>query len=279
MVEAQTDGIPPAFFFPDADEALVARHTWLAPHFTGEGEHDRAAGAGVRRRGGGPHRRRRPLRGQRQDPVGAVVDRPGLAVHGAVPGGRLRPRGGRPRGPHPPPRRPPGLGLHRDGDRWVPTFPNARYLYVGAELDSLRTDADPDVPRLRAEVLDPVFDAGLADVVGADADLGDGLRLAPTPGHTPGHASLWLGGGADALVTGDAVVHPLQVRRARPRVRRRRRHRPGPGHPPGAPHGRLRRGVAPPRQPLPHPPRRPPRTGRRRLAIPAARRRGLIPGR
>jgi hypothetical protein len=32
-VEAQTDGIPPAFFFPDADEATVLRHGWLVPQF------------------------------------------------------------------------------------------------------------------------------------------------------------------------------------------------------------------------------------------------------
>jgi glyoxylase-like metal-dependent hydrolase (beta-lactamase superfamily II) len=44
-----------------------------------------------------------------------------------------------------------------------------------------------------------------------DADLGDGLRLEPSPGHTPGHVSLWIGSaGARALVTGDFVHHPVQ---------------------------------------------------------------------
>ena len=36
----------------------------------------------------------------------------------------------------------------------------------------------------------PILDAGLADEVADDADLGDGLRLEPSPGHTPGHVSL-----------------------------------------------------------------------------------------
>ena len=44
-----------------------------------------------------------------------------------------------------------------------------------------------------------------------DADLGDGLRLAPTPGHTPGHVSLWIeSDGATALLSGDFVHHPVQ---------------------------------------------------------------------
>lgn len=211
VVEAQTDGIPPAFFFPDADEALVARHAWLAPHFTGEGSTiglrvqafviesarrtvvvDPCVGNGRTRSvpwwtdQAWPFMER--FRDAGFDP--GAVD---LVVHTHLHVDHL------------------GWDVHREGDRWVPTFPRARYLYVGAELDGLRSDADPDVPRLRAEVLDPIFDAGLADVVEPDADLGGGLRLAPTPGHTPGHASLWLGGRADALVTGDAVVHPLQV--------------------------------------------------------------------
>ncbi|MDQ3543306.1 MAG: MBL fold metallo-hydrolase [Actinomycetota bacterium] len=49
--------------------------------------------------------------------------------------------------------------------------------------------------------------------------LGDGLRLAPTPGHTPGHTSLWIhSGGERAVVTGDLIHHPVLC--AHPRVGR-----------------------------------------------------------
>jgi glyoxylase-like metal-dependent hydrolase (beta-lactamase superfamily II) len=42
-----------------------------------------------------------------------------------------------------------------------------------------------------------------ADVVEPDAELGDGLRLAPAPDHTPGHVALWLdGGGRPAVMRG-----------------------------------------------------------------------------
>jgi glyoxylase-like metal-dependent hydrolase (beta-lactamase superfamily II) len=101
-----------------------------------------------------------------------------------------------------------GWDTRRDGDAWVPTFTRARYLYTRGELDfsnSMPGDA------VEAESVRPVFDAGLADVVADDADLGDGLRLEPTPGHTPGHVSLWVeSAGEHALISGDFLHHPVQ---------------------------------------------------------------------
>ena len=57
----------------------------------------------------------------------------------------------------------------------------------------------------------PIVEAGLADIVDENAGLGSGLRLESTPGHTPGHVSLWIeSGGETALVTGDFLHHPVQ---------------------------------------------------------------------
>ena len=51
-------------------------------------------------------------------------------------------------------------------------------------------------------------------VVGVAADLGDGLRLIPTPGHTPGHVSLEVETGGELLViTGDILHHQFQLAR------------------------------------------------------------------
>ena len=62
-----------------------------------------------------------------------------------------------------------------------------------------------------ADSVAPIIDAGLADVVAEDADLGDGMRLEPTAGHTPGHTSLWIeSAGEIALITGDFLHHPVQ---------------------------------------------------------------------
>jgi len=94
---------------------------------------------------------------------------------------------------------------------WVPTFTRARHLYTQAELDFCR-----DRPMAGEDVfgdsIGPILAAGLADVVDEDADLGDGLRLVPTPGHTPGHVSLWIESDGDvALLTGDFMHHPVQL--------------------------------------------------------------------
>jgi glyoxylase-like metal-dependent hydrolase (beta-lactamase superfamily II) len=40
----------------------------------------------------------------------------------------------------------------------------------------------------------------------------DGIDLEPTPGHTPGHQSVWLTSGADTLLlTGDVLVRAVQL--------------------------------------------------------------------
>ena len=104
-----------------------------------------------------------------------------------------------------------GWATHLAGDRWVPTFPNARHLFVGPELEHRRSSDDPDNAAIEEDSIAPIFDAGLADIIEIDADLGLGLRLEPTVGHTPGHASLWItSAGESALVTGDFIHHPVQ---------------------------------------------------------------------
>jgi glyoxylase-like metal-dependent hydrolase (beta-lactamase superfamily II) len=93
----------------------------------------------------------------------------------------------------------------------VPTFPRARHLYNQVSLDWLRDTADFDNANVLAQSVQPILDAGLADIVSQDADLGDGLRLAPTGGHTPGHVSLWIeSAGETGLLTGDFFHHPVQ---------------------------------------------------------------------
>ncbi|MFE1139125.1 MBL fold metallo-hydrolase [Streptomyces rochei] len=104
---------------------------------------------------------------------------------------------------------------HTD-DGWVPTFPNARYVVSRAERDFWAGYA-MDEPRRQMfrDSVHPVEDAGLLDAVEVPAegtDLAPGLRLLPTPGHTPGHVAVRVGGpGGGALVTGDCVHHPVQL--------------------------------------------------------------------
>jgi len=55
-------------------------------------------------------------------------------------------------------------------------------------------------------------EAGLLDLVDAETLVAPGVRAVPTPGHTPGHMSVWIESGGDELVVlGDVVVHEAQV--------------------------------------------------------------------
>jgi glyoxylase-like metal-dependent hydrolase (beta-lactamase superfamily II) len=100
----------------------------------------------------------------------------------------------------------------RDG-RWVPTFPNARYLIGRIEFEHWRTQTDsPDDRSAFDDSVGPVFDAGQVDLVDPGHRIADGVWLISTPGHTPGHHSVRISsGGAEAIITGDMVHHPAQI--------------------------------------------------------------------
>ena len=104
-----------------------------------------------------------------------------------------------------------GWNTVREGDRFVPAFPNARYLFARKEWEHWSTAAsDPYTPIFDAAVR-PVVAAGLADFVEEDHKLCDGVRLLPTAGHTPGHVSVEITSqGERAIITGDATHHPVQ---------------------------------------------------------------------
>ena len=99
----------------------------------------------------------------------------------------------------------------RDG-RWVPTFPNARYLFGRTEFEHWRDSAgDGEQQQVMADSVLPVWEAGLVDLVAHDQRICPEVRLVPTPGHTPGHASVMIESqGATALITGDFLHHPCQ---------------------------------------------------------------------
>ena len=98
---------------------------------------------------------------------------------------------------------------------WVPTFPNARYLFAKTEWEHWDANEDETVygPVL-ADSVRPVVEAGLVDLVDMDHQVCTEVRLEPTPGHTPGHVSVHIRSGGDqALITGDCIHHPVQMSR------------------------------------------------------------------
>jgi glyoxylase-like metal-dependent hydrolase (beta-lactamase superfamily II) len=104
--------------------------------------------------------------------------------------------------------------LH-DG-RWVPTFPNARYLTGRREFEYWQQrDRDPigdgvQLPGFEDSVL-PIAEAGLLDLVDDGYELAEGLTLLPLAGHTPGQLGVRADGSAPAVFCGDAIHTPVQV--------------------------------------------------------------------
>lgn len=100
-------------------------------------------------------------------------------------------------------------------DKWVPTFPNARYLMAEKEYQYWTEEADQgEYSDVIADSVLPVFDAGLVDLVPMDYQITDEICLEPTPGHTPGHVSVHIKSqGEEALITGDCFHHPCQIAR------------------------------------------------------------------
>lgn len=102
----------------------------------------------------------------------------------------------------------------RDGS-WEPTFPSAGYVFVGAEYEHRRAhqaEASPDLAAAFDDSVQPIVESGLASLVEPDHTIDDGIRLVPTPGHTPAHASVEIASrGRRALISGDVLHHPCQL--------------------------------------------------------------------
>jgi glyoxylase-like metal-dependent hydrolase (beta-lactamase superfamily II) len=98
--------------------------------------------------------------------------------------------------------------------RWVPTFPNARYVFARQEWEHWR------VAGLRAEYttdpyyedsLLPIMESGQAELVATDYAFDDNVWVEPWPGHTPGHVCVVVRcQGASVILSGDIMHTALQ---------------------------------------------------------------------
>jgi glyoxylase-like metal-dependent hydrolase (beta-lactamase superfamily II) len=106
-----------------------------------------------------------------------------------------------------------GWNTRLDNGRWVPTFPNAHYVFDKTEFEHwTEMHAKTPVPPFADSVL-PVVEARQAEIVLNDFAIGDHTRILPTPGHTPGHVAFTFGRGKDdAVFSGDLMHSPLQTR-------------------------------------------------------------------
>ena len=104
----------------------------------------------------------------------------------------------------------------KDG-RWVPTFPNAKYVFSKIDRDYF----DPsrgEGGKVEANALVfndsvlPILDAKQDMVVEGVVELTDGITIEPAPGHSPGHVLIKLASaGQEGLFCGDIMHHPMQI--------------------------------------------------------------------
>ena len=110
-----------------------------------------------------------------------------------------------------------GWNTRLDNGRWVPTFPNARYVFSKTDYDHFQAlDRDPakgpaNHGSFRDSVV-PVVEAGLAQIVNGAQALDEHLSIDPSPGHTPGSVVFTLASqGAQAYFSGDVLHHVIQI--------------------------------------------------------------------
>jgi glyoxylase-like metal-dependent hydrolase (beta-lactamase superfamily II) len=94
-----------------------------------------------------------------------------------------------------------------------PTFERAKYFFI---IDEWNATHDEDAEDLLLQSVGRdvrwIVEAGLGELVSADHQLTDEVSLTPTFGHSPGHVSVLIRSeGAEAVITGDAAHHPLQL--------------------------------------------------------------------
>ena len=100
--------------------------------------------------------------------------------------------------------------------RWVPTFPNARYLFARTEYEHW-IEVNKGGKKYSDGCIDdsvlPVVEAGQAEIVADDYAFDDEISFALAPGHTPGHVAIGLASqGKRAVLSGDVCHTPLQCR-------------------------------------------------------------------
>jgi glyoxylase-like metal-dependent hydrolase (beta-lactamase superfamily II) len=98
----------------------------------------------------------------------------------------------------------------KDG-KWVPTFQNAQYLIGGIEWDFFSTFDNEGARQPIEDSVRPVIEQQRAQLIESTHRITNEVWLEPSPGHTPGHHHVRISSaGAEAIITGDLMHHPVQ---------------------------------------------------------------------
>jgi glyoxylase-like metal-dependent hydrolase (beta-lactamase superfamily II) len=110
-----------------------------------------------------------------------------------------------------------GWNTQLENGKWVPTFPNAKYLFSDLDDERWNPERTPGMDPGRALVYEdsvlPVVRSGQAVLLEDRINVLDSLMtIEPSPGHTPGHVILKLvDDRAAGLFCGDVLHHAVQV--------------------------------------------------------------------
>lgn len=105
-----------------------------------------------------------------------------------------------------------GWNTTDEGGTAKPLFGNARHVVQQREWDHWTADDAGREATRYDDVLAPLEQANLLDLVEGEQEITSELIAIPTPGHTPGHMSFILAsGGERAYLLGDAAHHPVQL--------------------------------------------------------------------
>ncbi len=98
---------------------------------------------------------------------------------------------------------------------WVPTFPNAKYLFARKEYEYWVQKPDKEIADDKAafdDSVSPIVKAGLSKLVEVDHRIDRHVSFIPTPGHTPTHVSVLIESqNQRAIISGDFLHHPCQI--------------------------------------------------------------------
>lgn len=113
-----------------------------------------------------------------------------------------------------------GWNTKLESGRWVPTFPNARYVFAKREYEhweqehraAVAAGGEPLAHGSFADSVLPVVEAKRAVFVASDHEIETGVHLEPAYGHTPGNCVLNArSNGAEAVFIGDVMHTAAQL--------------------------------------------------------------------
>jgi glyoxylase-like metal-dependent hydrolase (beta-lactamase superfamily II) len=106
-----------------------------------------------------------------------------------------------------------GNTIRKDG-RYVPAFPNARYIIQKNEWDNANEPNEKTKSSYRASDFLPLEEAGQVQLIEGDYEVIPGVKTMVTSGHTLGHQSVFISSqGEKALYLGDIIpmTHHLKI--------------------------------------------------------------------